>query len=187
MFVLETPTQPYFKDGQRSLRFDIRLASNADISKFERFDRSSGRRVTERFRVGHMCVVAEENGKIVSYAWICLNRAYVEEIETEIQTAPGSAYLYDEYTDPEYRGKGILPALLMRTQEYLFSNGIHEIYELVNPNNFPSLRSHQKIGSHKIGKVTLFRVVKSKRYRCASESFEDSYKMERMLSVCRAM
>jgi len=164
-------------------KVDVRLAVNTDIPKFQRFQKFRGGEAGERFGAGHLCFIAEKNGGIVNYTWVAFHEAYIDEIERKIRMNHDSAYVYDEYTDPEYRGMGILPAVLMSTLDYLFQNGIKEIYELVGSNNFPSLRSHQKTCSRKMGEVTLFRLFKSKRYRCKGETPDDFRKLKEMLSI----
>jgi GNAT superfamily N-acetyltransferase len=162
---------------------DARLASNYDISKFDRFRKFRGGKAVERLRAGDLCFIAEKNGKIPNYTWICFHEAYVPELEAKIRIDPNSAYRYDAYTDPEYRGRGILPIVLTRASDYLFQNGIERIYDLVSFDNYPSLRSHQKIGSRKMGEVTFFKLFRSKRYRYKGETPEDSHKLEQMFSA----
>ena len=99
----------------------------------------------------------EKNGDIVNYTWVSFNETHVGVLERKIRIGSDHAYRYDAYTVPEYRGMGILPTVLTKAAGYLFQNEIKEIYDVVASNNFPSLRSHQKIGSLKMGEVTQIR------------------------------
>jgi len=191
MIVLETSSQTNLKSlaacaclkSVTTSKVDVRLADNTDIPRFARFQKFRGGKAGERFKAGHLCFIAEKNGKIMNYTWVALHDAYIDEIERKIKLSPCSAYGYDEYTDPEYRGMGILPVVLMSTSNYLFQSGTKEIYELVSSNNFPSLRSHQKVGSRKMGEITLSRLFNQRRYSCKGETPEDSYKLKEMFSI----
>jgi GNAT superfamily N-acetyltransferase len=191
MIVLETSTQTnlksfteraWLKSACKS-NLNVTLVNSADIPKFDRFQKFKGGRAGEKFKAGHLCFIAEKNGKIVNYTWIAFHEAYIDEIERKITIGPCSAYIYDEFTDPEYRGMGILPTVLMNASDYLYQNGIKEIYELVGSNNYPSLRSHQKTGSRKMGKITLLRMFGQRKYTCKGETPEDLYKLKQMFST----
>jgi len=191
MIVLETSSQHSPKplplsawpSSRRNAEIKVRLAAKDDVPKFDRFEKITAAKARERFEAGHFCFIAEENGRIVNYTWVCFYEAYIDELELRIRIDRDSAYRYDGYTDPEYRGMGILPKVLMSSSDYLFRNGIKTIYDLVGANNFPSIRSHQKIGSRKMGQVTLLRLFKSKRYRCEGETPEDFHKLKQMFSI----
>ncbi|MGD0977598.1 MAG: GNAT family N-acetyltransferase [Candidatus Bathyarchaeia archaeon] len=191
MIVLETSSQTNLKSlaacawlkSVGKSKVDVRLADNTDTPKFDRFQKFRGGKAGERLKAGHLCFIAEKNGKIINYTWVAFHEAYIDEIERKIIVSPCSAYGYDEYTDPEYRGMGVFPMVLGSTSDYLFQNGIKEIYELVSSNNFPSLRSHQKMGSRKMGEITLVRLFNSRRYRCKGETPEDLYKLKEMFSI----
>ena len=119
----------------------------------------------------------------MNYTWVSFNETCVDELERTIRIGSDYAYRYDGYTVPEYRGTGILPTVLTKAAEYLFQNEIKEIYDVVASNNFPSLRSHQKIGSLKMGEVTLIRLFNSRRYKLKGETPTDYIRLKEMFSI----
>jgi GNAT superfamily N-acetyltransferase len=189
LIAFETSSQASLRSTVDEAKVAVRLAHSGDIPKLDRSKRVRVGKVGERwkarmrFKAGHLCFVVEKNGKILNHTWVCFHEAYVDELERKIQIESDSAYRYDEYTDPDYRGMGILPTVLMWSANYLFQNGIKEIYEVVSSNNFPSLRAHQKIGSRKMGEVTLIRLFELKRYRCKGETPRDLIKLKQMFSI----
>jgi len=150
------------------------------LNKFEKFRRG---KAEERFKAGRLCFVAEENGDIVNYVWVGLDATFVDELGREIRIDPASAYRYDGYTVPEYRGLGILPVVLTRVADYLFKNGIEEIYDIVVSDNRPSLRAHEKIGSRKMGEITFIKLFKSTRYRCRGSTARDGLRLKEMFGI----
>jgi RimJ/RimL family protein N-acetyltransferase len=181
--LLETRVSKVYFKKVNEAKVEIRLLQSSDVPKLDKFEKFRGGKAEERLKAGHLCFIAEENGDIVNYTWVSFNEAFVDELELKMRLSPSSAYQYDEYTVPKYRGKGILPAVLTFAGDYLFQNGIREIYELVASNNYSSLRAHKKIGSRKMGEVTFIRFLNSRRYRCKGETAKDYARLREMLSV----
>ncbi len=167
-------------------KIEIREATIEDIQKFRRLKEFQGKRilrVEERFRADHVCFVAEKGEKIVSYAWIAFREAYVDAIEREIHIDPYSAYLYNEYTDPAYRGRGIMPAVLIETFRYLSQKRFKEEYSVAYLHNFPAMRVHSKLGARRMGTVSILRLSKLIRYKCKSETERDFHALSRMFAL----
>ena len=162
---------------------NIRLARSDDILKLKRFEKFKGGKAGERLRAGHLCFVAEKDGKIANYTWVCFNEAFISELERKLHVGPNSAYRYDGFTVPEYRGMGILPRVLAWSSDYLFRNGIKDIYDLVTSNNYPSLRAHAKVGSVKMGEVTLIKLFRLRTYKCKGETPQDYVEIRKIFSI----
>lgn len=152
IIVLEAPTQTSLASHSWAARaltmsankaeIRVRLAGAEDIQRFERFDDFRGRkaaRALERFKASHLCFIAERNRKIVCYAWVAFHEKHIDVIERKIRLDPRSAYGYNEYTDPEYRGMGIFPAVLVTTSNYLSKNGIKQKYAIAYSHNVSAI------------------------------------------------
>lgn len=162
---------------------DVRLAQIGDIPKLARFKTFSVGEAEERLEAGHLCFVAEKNGNIVFYLWVCFNNLYLDELETEMRIEPNSAYFYSNYTIPECRRMGVATAAMTKAVDYLFQNGIKKIYGLIYPDNIPSQRVVKKTRFRKMGEVTLIRLFNSRRYRYKGETPEDYVKLKKMFSI----
>ena len=162
-----------------------RVAGIADIPRFAPFRKfeGGGGDPRERMKAGHLGFIGEDNGIITGYVWVAFGEHYIGEIERKIRMGPGSAYAYNGYTDIRYRGRGILPVLLMTASEYLSQNGIREIYTVVLQHNDPPLRSHQKIKSRKMGTVTFLRLFGLRRYKLKGETPADLHKLMEIFSI----
>ena len=183
IFVFKTPASKVTPKMVNRAKVEVRIAQSDDIPKLEKFERFRGGKAEQRFKAGHLCFIAEKNGDIVNYTWVSFNETYVAGLERTIRIGSDYAYRYDGYTVPEYRGMGILPTVLTKAAEYLFQNEIKEIYDVVASNNFPSLRSHQKIGSMKMGEVTVIRLFNSRRYKLKGETLTDYIRLKEMFSI----
>jgi ribosomal protein S18 acetylase RimI-like enzyme len=181
VFILEAQTSK--ARVQKVSEVEVRLLRSADVPKLNKLKGLRAGKVEERLKAGHLCFIGEKNGDIVHYRWICFNEAPVDELERKIRVRPNSAYMYDAYTVPNYRGKGIHPVVLTNAADYLFQSGIKEMYSVIMSNNYSSLRTWQKIGSQKIGEVTFVKLFNSRIYKCKAKTTRDYAKLKEMLSL----
>jgi RimJ/RimL family protein N-acetyltransferase len=186
VFVFETSrrTKHDFEIVDRA-QADVKLLSSKSKSELKKLTdiRFRKEEAERRFKAGHLCFVAEKNGHVINYVWVSFKPTHVDELEREIQVSPRSAYRYDGYTVPEYRGLGVLPVVLTRVADYIFKNGIEEIYDIVVSSNVSSLRAHEKIGSRKMGQITLVKLFKSSRYACMGSTADDCFRLKKMFNI----
>lgn len=74
--------------------------------------------VFQRLDRGDNICVAYRNSDILSYCWIAFNQILVDEIQMTLKIKDKEVYLYDAYTKPEHRGKGLYPAILSNLLSY---------------------------------------------------------------------
>ena len=68
----------------------------------------------ERLRGGESCAVARHGSEVVSYCWSTGGPAWVGEINRLVVPEPADVYLYDAFTLPAWRGRGLFRTLLSR-------------------------------------------------------------------------
>lgn len=181
IFVLETSAPATWPRQMDDI--EIRLLRRSDFPRPNTLKSLRYGQAESRLAAGHLCFIAEKGSDIANYTWVCFDEAFVGELERIIRLGPNCAYRYDVYTVPKYRGKGILPVVLVNVADYLFQNGITVIYDAVTSDNYSSLRAYEKIGSRKMGEVTLFRLFGCNRYKCEAETAEDSSRLKQMLLI----
>jgi GNAT superfamily N-acetyltransferase len=102
--------------------------------------------VKARFNQGEVCGVAWSNSKVVSYCWLAFKQAEVGEINRIIKLSDKELYLYDAFTLPDYRGRGLFPALLTAILGFARSKSYSRALIFSNSRNRPSLRGIEKAG-----------------------------------------
>lgn len=102
--------------------------------------------VNARFNQGEVCGVAWSNSAVVSYCWLAFKQAEVGEINRIIKLRDNELYLYDAFTLPDYRGRGLFPALLTAILGFARSQGYSRALIFSNSKNRPSLRGIEKAG-----------------------------------------
>lgn len=150
----------------------VRLVTSNDSQKILRnFPHLSAKEIKNRWNLGHLCLGAEAYGEIVNLRWISFNEAYVGGLKRKLWVYPNSAYLYDEYTLPEYRGLGIAPAAFSETLKYLKVNTpVEKVYICISHTNYPSLRAAKKEELHRIGGVSCIHIFNLRHYRFEGET-----------------
>ena len=162
---------------------DVKLVQRDDFPKIAKGFKKFRVKAKERFEMGHICIVADKQGDFVHLTWVAFNEAYVSELKRRMRISSNSAYAYDIYTVPEYRGLGIAPKAMEKAFSYLYKGGIRKVYICILHNNFASLRAAHKEGFRKIGAIIFTRIFKLRLYRCEGKTEEDYNKLKEMFSL----
>ena len=81
--------------------------------------------IAARSARGDRIFVAHHHGIIVAYIFATTEECTVGEIDDSLDVAQNEVYLYDAYTRPVFRGKGIYSYLITKATEY-FKNESYE-------------------------------------------------------------
>lgn len=62
----------------------------------------------DRFHRGDLCFVAvEPDGGVAHSRWVTTGRAFIPELDADLVLSPADAYMYDGYTRPDMRRRGL--------------------------------------------------------------------------------
>lgn len=117
---------------------DFRGAANADAAR-------------RRFAAGDKCFVARHDGRIVSARWGATGRLRCDYLSRAIALADDEAYLYDAFTTPGWRGRGVFPALTSEMHRYYRAAGKRRSICFTGPENLPAMATNT--GYRKIGMI----------------------------------
>jgi GNAT superfamily N-acetyltransferase len=92
------------------------------------------------------CWVADEGGRFVHASWIETRAAWVGEADRFFVVPEGGAYIYESFTRPEMRGRGVYPAVLTAISAELAQRGIATLWIAAEATNHSSLRAIAKAG-----------------------------------------
>ena len=114
--------------------------------------------VGDRIALHHWCLMGTCNGVVAHVAWAGIGtfKAYWSDRWFRLQ--PGDAYLYGDYTMPEFRGLQIHPAGAVKRLRQARERGIRRVYWFVEPSNHAARRMPEKVGAVRIGSAGYFEV-----------------------------
>jgi GNAT superfamily N-acetyltransferase len=89
-----------------------------------------GRRLAE----GQRCWVHEDDdGRILHGVWFTARHAWLDYLQMELRLEPGDAYLYQSWTAPECRGRGLASSAVRAVKHELQGEGIARTISCVQP------------------------------------------------------
>lgn len=92
------------------------------------------------------CFIVEDSGRIAHASWVTTSGAWTREIGGYLCPPPGDAYVYESFTHPNARGKGMYPIALRGILEELHRDRVGRVWVGVDESNEPSRRAIGKAG-----------------------------------------
>lgn len=116
-------------------RMDEMLAMNG----FE----SSSDSLRMRFMCRNVCLAVLKENRIIAFSWASFGLFQFESYSFSL--LDNEAYLFDAFTLPEYRGKGLAVQIRLQLHRDLANMGRTRLYSVTLFNNKPALRFKEKI------------------------------------------
>lgn len=139
--------------------YDFRPATVHDTEALSAFTRTSRCEVQRRFAFGDSCFVVWRDARPASVFWIHRGACYVRGAGFYLAADLETIYLYDAYTPPAYRRKGLYKAGLRCLTNVLVDRGAKRITQLVEPGNRPVLRTIPQLGYTRTLKIRHLRIL----------------------------
>lgn len=135
--------------GTAELRPDLTFRE-ADLSDAAAYARHIGTDSVRTFR-GRLseetrCYLVESSGRLLHASWVTTGSAWTAELKTFVCPPDGDAYIYESFTRPETRGRGIYPFALRNICRVLAERDIGRAWIAVEATNAPSVRAITKAG-----------------------------------------
>ena len=115
-----------------------------------------------RLAAGHLCFVVRERARIVAAGWATTAAPFSPYLDAPIAAPPGAVYIYDYYTLPEHRGRGLGTLVKVAQTAHYRAAGRRCIVSAIVPENVHSIRMAMATGSRP---VALQRSLRSGRWR----------------------
>jgi L-amino acid N-acyltransferase YncA len=115
-----------------------------------------------RLAAGHLCFVVRERARIVAAGWATTAAPFSPYLDAPIAAPPGAVYLYDYYTSPDHRGRGLGALVKTAQMTHYRAAGRRLAVSAIVPENRHSIRMAMATGSRP---VALQRSVRIGRWR----------------------
>ena len=93
-----------------------------------------------------LCFLVLKDGLIVHATWGTFSSAWTRELQRYFCPPPGDLYVFESYTRPEVRGRGVYTFALRRIAEWAADQGTSRLWVTVEHDNPPSLKAVAKAG-----------------------------------------
>lgn len=104
-------------------------------------------------RNDHVFLIILHQGQIVGYVKIGVGPTFINDFDRMIEFQEGTAFVYDTFTLPEYRGQGLALFALSHAFEYLKIRHFTQILCHIEEWNIPSIKTFQKAGFYAKGMI----------------------------------
>ncbi len=94
---------------------------------------------------GKKCFGVKFNGQLAAFTWVNIEKCNF--IGDPFPLKKNEAYLFDAYTFPAFRGKGLAPAVRFQCYKSLHAIGITKFYSYSIAYNTPAIIFKQKLGA----------------------------------------
>jgi ribosomal protein S18 acetylase RimI-like enzyme len=159
LLLLERPLDEPIADFTPALAVDVAMLGSGEVDEYLAFRSGTLRHdIDDRLRNGQMCFVARHQRRIVAAAWLAVQPIWVSFLGCRIDVEAGEAHVYDKFTMPEYRGRGIANAVRTHHLRHLQRRGFRRATGAVLPENVSSLRDDAKGGFRAYGMLVRIKV-----------------------------
>ena len=100
--------------------------------------------VDKRVARGEKIFVCYHQKNPIAYLFAAVSDCWIGEIEDWLVIDPEEIYLYDAFTSPEYRGKGVYPYLICRAVSHFKNRSYKYAMIFATANNTESIRGIEK-------------------------------------------
>jgi RimJ/RimL family protein N-acetyltransferase len=174
LVILESEVHPNYERVEAKIPVNIRVLSSTkdDIDRLTEFWPAnlyvppfSTRQIirdviTERLKVGEVCLVAEHNGEIVHMNWLGFHNHHVfDPYEEKRGLDPGEALSHSTYCADAYRGKHLMSAVRSRAFDYLMNNGYKTLLNYVDPDNHAAIKVTKRFGGRPVQMIYSLKIM----------------------------
>jgi len=122
--------------------------------------------IKQRLAEGQLCFVLRAKRRIVHTTWAMTDRAYIDYLSYDFRLRQDVAYVYDSFSLPDYRGRGIPLIRLAHMLPHLSAIGYRRVISANLPENKAGMRPPLKAGYHHYGIIGYIGLGKWRRYFC---------------------
>ena len=136
----------------------FREATTADRHRYARdIGTDSESSFRSRLSEDTRCFLVDDGTLLVHASWVTTERAWTRELATYLSPPDGDAYIYESFTRPEARGRGIYPYVLRNIVSWTAEHGLRRAWVAVEAHNHPSIRSVTKAGFDEAFRISFTR------------------------------
>jgi GNAT superfamily N-acetyltransferase len=133
------PIAPY----AAAIPLEIRIATDEDFARFLPALLSEGttpEEIEARRQADAECFLGVSGERLAHFTWLLRRPVWLAELGATLRLGPDESYAVFSYTAPEFRGKGVHPAVVNWQARWEQTAGIRRHYSFVMRHNLPARR-----------------------------------------------
>lgn len=147
LLLLERPLDEPVPEIKTTLPVSIRLLDKTELDEYLAFRPENGPSlIADWFDSGHRCFVARHEKQLISASWAATRRARIYYLDCEISLTPDEVYVYDSFTNPDFRGKSVSAAIRAEIIRHFRAAGYRRMILGTEPENKSNLYAVRKVG-----------------------------------------
>jgi GNAT superfamily N-acetyltransferase len=99
----------------------------------------------DRIAKGSICYAAKHEGRLASVSWVAEGRGILRSLDGTFKLKPDQVYLFDSFTDPDFRGLRMQAAIFARVRMEALRSGRCCAVVFVAPENRANIRSRRRM------------------------------------------
>lgn len=164
MVLLERPLSDPIPEAASGVAVEISLLKAGEVEEYVAFHRGlSAAEVRGRLERGGKCFVSRHQGSIVNACWTAGGSVWIDYLGRSMQFASDEIYVYNNYTDPRFRGLNVSMVRAAVMLRHFRELGYRRLVAVVVPENKAAFRSPDKAGYRRIGVVGYIRIGRWRR------------------------
>jgi RimJ/RimL family protein N-acetyltransferase len=157
--LFERPLSDPIPSASAATPVEISLLKPSDVDEYVAFHPGlDAAKVRDRLDHGGKCFISRHQGSIVNACWTAEGSVWIDYLECSIQLAPDEAYVYNNYTDPRFRGRNISAVRAAVMLRHFRELGYRRLVAVVVPENKAAFRSPDKAGYRPIGLIGYIKI-----------------------------
>lgn len=157
--LFERPLSDPIPSASATIPVDISLLKPSEVDEYVAFHPGlDAGEVRGRLDHGGKCFLCRHQGSIVNACWTGEGSVWIDYLGCRIELARDEAYVYNNYTDPRFRGRNIPLVRAAVMLQHFRDLGYRRLVAVVVPENKAAFRSPDKAGYRPIGVIGYIKI-----------------------------
>ncbi len=159
VILFERPLSDPIPSASATIPVEISLLKPSEVDEYVAFHPGlDAGEVRDRLDRGGKCFLSRYQGSIVNACWTAEGSVWIDYLGRSLQLSRDEVYVYNNYTDPRFRGLNI-PAVRAGVMLSHFRElGYRRLVAVVVPENKAAFRSPDKAGYRPIGVIGYIKI-----------------------------
>lgn len=157
---------PFTRGRTIEYALECEVLAISDLDDYLRLRPDQSREeIEDRLTSGSFCVLGRRGGRPVAASWLGSGEIFLDYLNCRIRPADDTLYVYDNFVDPEYRGRKASDSVTLARERVARERGYRRLFGILLPENRSSSRRVELYRRPALGILEHFRLGPFERHR----------------------